>query len=85
MPERAPGGRGATLAFFALVTLAMGGLASGLRVDAGFTKLLPVEHDYMRTFLEYRDDFGGADRVAVAVVARDGNMFTPDSSRCSAR
>ncbi len=72
------GRRVATLVFFALVTLAMAWSAAGIRVDAGFTKLLPVEHDYMRTFLQYRDDFGGANRVAVAVVARDGNMFTPE-------
>ncbi len=72
------GRRGATLAAFALVTLAMATLASGLRVDAGFTKLLPIKHEYMQTFLQYRDDFGGADRVAVALVARDGDMFTPE-------
>ena len=65
------------LAAFALVTLAMIWLAAGLRVDAGFTKLVPVEHEYMRTFLQYRDEFGGADRVVIAVMARDGDMFTP--------
>ncbi|MDD9979853.1 MAG: RND family transporter, partial [Gammaproteobacteria bacterium] len=65
------------LAVFALATLAMGWLATGLRVDAGFTKLVPVEHEYMRTFLQYRDEFGGADRVLIAVMARDGDMFTP--------
>ena len=65
------------IASFVLVTLAMGWLASGLRVDAGFTKLVPVEHEYMRTFLQYRDEFGGADRVVIAVMARDGDMFTP--------
>ena len=65
------------LAAFALVTLAMGWLATGLRVDAGFTKLVPAEHEYMRTFLQYRDEFGGADRVLIAVMARDGDMFTP--------
>ena len=67
-----------TLAVFVVVTVALAWLATGLRVDAGFTKLLPVEHDYMQTFLEYRDEFGSADRVAVAVMARDGNMFTPE-------
>ena len=72
------GRRGLTIAAFAAATLALGWLASGLRVDAGFTKLLPVEHEYMRTFLEYRGDFGGADSVAVALRARDGNMFTPE-------
>ena len=70
--------RGLVLAAFALVTLAMGWLATGLRVDAGFTKLVPVEHEYMRTFLEYRDEFGGADRVVIAVMARGGDMFTPE-------
>ena len=65
------------LVAFALVTLAMGWLATGLRVDAGFTKLVPVEHEYMQTFLEYRDEFGGADRVLIAVMAREGDMFTP--------
>ena len=72
------GRRLVTLAVFALATVALAWLATGLRVDAGFTKLLPVEHEYMQTFLEYRDEFGSADRVAVAVMARDGNMFTPE-------
>ena len=66
------------LAAFVLATLAMGWLAAGLRVDAGFTKLVPVEHEYMQTFLEYREEFGGADRVVIAVMARDGDMFTPE-------
>ena len=70
--------RGFVLAAFALATLAMGWLATGLRVDAGFTKLVPVEHEYMQTFLEYRDEFGGADRVVIAVMARGGDMFTPE-------
>ena len=69
--------RGVVLAIFAVVTLAMGWLATGLRIDAGFTKLVPVEHEYMQTFLQYRDEFGGADRVVIAVTAREGDMFTP--------
>ncbi len=70
--------RGLVLAAFALVTLAMAWFATGLRVDAGFIKLVPREHEYMRTFLEHRDEFGGADRVVVALVAREGDMFTPE-------
>ena len=72
------GRRVVTLAVFVVATVALAWLATGLRVDAGFTKLLPVEHEYMQTFLEYRDEFGSADRVAVAVMARDGDMFTPE-------
>ncbi len=72
------GRRRLTLAFFALVTLALAWQAASLRVDAGFLKLVPVEHAYMQTFLEHRDEFGGANRVAVAVIARNGDMFTPE-------
>ena len=66
------------LAVFALVTLAMAWLAAGLKVDAGFTKQVPLEHEYMETFLAHRDEFGGADRVVIALVAKDGDMFTPE-------
>ena len=47
------------LAAFLIVTLAMAWLAAGLRVDAGFTKLVPLEHSYMRTFVKHRAAFGG--------------------------
>ena len=66
------------LAAFALVTLAMAWLAAGLKVDAGFTKQVPLGHEYMETFLAHRDEFGGADRVVIALVAKDGDMFTPE-------
>ncbi len=49
-----------------------------LRVDAGFMKQLPLEHEYMQTFMEYEREFGGANRVLVALVAEDGEMFTPE-------
>ena len=66
------------LAVFVVLTLVLGWLASGIRVDAGFTKLVPLRHEYMQTFLEHRDEFGGADRVVIAVMARRGDMFTPE-------
>lgn len=62
---------------FLLVTLFMGVEASRLRIDAGFAKLLPLLHPYMATFLKHQQEFGGANRVLVAVVARDGTIFTP--------
>ena len=62
---------------FGLLTVFMFFSALHLRVDAGFSKLLPLEHEYMKTFTKYRDEFGGANRVLVALIARDGNMFTP--------
>ncbi len=69
--------RGAALALFAALSLALGWSALHLRTDAGFTKLAPLEHPYMQTFLEHRAEFGGADRIVLALMARDGDMFTP--------
>ena len=70
--------RGLVLAAFALITIIMGWYAAQLRVDAGFFKLVPLKHEYMQTFLKHRDEFGGADRVLIAITAREGDMFTPE-------
>jgi len=37
-----------------------------------------MEHPYMQTFAEYREVFGGANRVLVAIMAREGDIFTPE-------
>lgn len=66
------------LAFFALVTLFMAYQVSQLQVQAGFEKLLPMKHSYMKTFVEYKDEFGGANRLLIAVRAREGDIFTPE-------
>ncbi len=66
------------LLVFLLGTVAMGFYMSQLRVDAGFMKQLPLEHEFMQTFLDYEREFGGANRVMVALQSRDGDMFTPE-------
>jgi predicted RND superfamily exporter protein len=72
------GNRLAILIVFSLVTIALAAVAArGLRIDASFTKQLPLKHEYMQTFLKHQSEFGGANRVLIALVARDGNMFTP--------
>src|SRR5580765_6805379 len=63
---------------FSLLTLLLAVVAvRGLRIDASFTKQLPLKHEYMQTFVKHQAEFGGANRVLIALVARDGNMFTP--------
>lgn len=69
------GARPLMLFLLASITLVMLFFASQLRVDAGFKKQIPLEHEYMQTFLDYEKEFGGANRVLVAVMARDGDMF----------
>jgi predicted RND superfamily exporter protein len=69
--------RGLVLACFAFATAGLGWAASGLHIDAGFAKLLPLHHPYMATFQKHEQEFGGANRVLVAVMSRNGDMFTP--------
>jgi uncharacterized protein len=73
------GHRKLILILFAFGTLVLGAVAlSGLRIDTSFSKTLPLRHEYMRTYLDPAlADFRGANRVLVALIARDGNMFTP--------
>ncbi len=66
------------LVVFTVGTLAMLFFMAQLRVDAGFLKQLPLDHEYMQTFMQYEREFGGANRVMVALMARDGEMFTPE-------
>jgi predicted RND superfamily exporter protein len=47
--------------------------ASRLQVDAGFNKMVPLRHEYMRVYREYEKVFGGANRIAIALVQRDGS------------
>ncbi|HUO82781.1 MAG TPA: MMPL family transporter [Gammaproteobacteria bacterium] len=72
------GARPWIIGLFGALTVLMLVAAAQLRIDAGFSKLLPLEHEYMRTYLEHRDEFGGANRVLIALIAEDGDMFTPE-------
>ncbi len=66
------------LLLFILITIALAYSASHLRVGAGFTKMIPLKHEYMVTFLEYQNDFGGANKILVALKARDGDIYTKE-------
>lgn len=70
--------RAAVLVLFAIATTFMVWSAARLRIDAGFAKLLPTKHPYIQTYLEHQQEFGGANRILVALVAKDGDMFTPE-------
>ncbi len=73
------GHRTLILGLFALVTVVLGWLAvTGLRLDTNFNKQLPLQHEYVQTYLDHKTEFGGANRLLIALVARDGNMFTPE-------
>lgn len=66
------------IGFFLTITLFMSWSVMHLKVDAGFSKMLPLQHEYMKTFLTYRDEFGGANRILVALTVKEGDIFTPE-------
>lgn len=65
------------LTIFAIITVLMAVSATRLGVDAGFYKMVPLEHEYMKVFREYEKSFGGANRVLVALMQKDGDIFNP--------
>ncbi len=67
------------VAAFAVLTVIFGVIAArGLHLDTNFNKQLPLGHEYVQTYLDHKAEFGGANRVLIGLVARDGNMFTPE-------
>ena len=70
------GHRGAVLAALALLTVVMGVFAAQLRMDAGFDKQLPQDHEYVGTFFQYREQVFGANRIIVVVRAREGEIWS---------
>ncbi|MCD6292991.1 MAG: RND family transporter [Deltaproteobacteria bacterium] len=63
---------------FALITIFMGYSASHLKIDAGFTKLVPMEHEFMKTYVRQQKEFGGANKILVALAPKSGDIFTPE-------
>ena len=70
--------RKAWLGVFAVLTVVFAASASRLAVDAGFNKMVPLKHEYMRVYREYEKVFGGANRVAIALVQKDGDIYNKE-------
>lgn len=66
------------LILFAVITVGLAWSSSRLRLDPGFSKMIPLQHPYMRTFTQYKDTFGGANRIVVALMRKHGNIYQPE-------
>ena len=66
------------LIIFAIMTAIFAFSASQLRVDAGFNKMVPLKHPYMKVYKEYETVFGGANRIAIALVQKDGDIYNKE-------
>ncbi|WP_170851024.1 RND family transporter [Collimonas sp. OK607] len=58
------------LGVLAGLTAVMAFFALQLRMDAGFEKQIPIGHEYVKTFQQYRADLFGANRLTVVVKAK---------------
>ncbi|MGJ7498012.1 efflux RND transporter permease subunit [Variovorax sp. RT4R15] len=65
----------------ALFTLGMTWFAVQLRMDAGFDKQMPIGHEYIETFKEFRNDVLGANRLNFVVKARRGSIWNAAALR----
>ena len=63
------------LFLFLLCTCLLAWSASKIKLDTGFEKNIPREHEYMKTFLKHQKDFGGANRIQIAIQNTEGNIF----------
>ena len=63
---------------FGIATAFLGYRATLLRMDPGFNKSIPLAHPYMQTYSKYKDDFGGANTVLVALMQKEGEIFNAD-------
>lgn len=69
--------RAVVIGLFALATVFLGYQATQIRLDAGFEKNIPLNHEYMQTYMAHRKDFGGANSIYVSVCDTSGNIFNP--------
>jgi len=60
---------------FALLSVAAVSALPGLELDTGFSKAIPATHPYMRVFHQYAAEFGGGNRVLIALHQKQGDIF----------
>jgi len=87
-------GRVLVLAAIAVATVILGFEATKIHLDPGFYKGLPTNHEYIKTFDDYKDRLFGSNRVIVVLENTKGDIWnteflktlngiTQDSSRAS--
>ncbi|MGB1197493.1 MAG: efflux RND transporter permease subunit [Thalassotalea sp.] len=66
------------ISLFVLMSVFLGYQATQIKLDAAFTKNIPLNHEYMQTYLKHRANFGGANNVLISVCNQDGDIFTSE-------
>ena len=66
------------LSLFAILSVFLISQATQIKLDAAFTKNIPLNHSYMKTYLEHRQNFGGANNILISVCNKEDDIFTPE-------
>lgn len=72
------GARALILGFLAIVTLFALWFAFHLHMTAGFDKQLPIGHEYIKTFQEYRDQLFGSNRIIIVMEPKSGTIWNKE-------
>ncbi|AWB67663.1 RND transporter [Saccharobesus litoralis] len=76
--------RSLVLLAFVLLTSFFAYHASTIKLDAAFTKNIPLQHSYMKTYLDYQSEFGGANNILISLCdipveqGESGNIYNPE-------
>jgi predicted RND superfamily exporter protein len=66
------------LPLFVVLTVVFAGTATRIKLDPGFYKMIPLQHPYMQTFVQYLDAFPGANRVLFNLRWKgEGDIYNP--------
>ena len=67
------------LIIFALATVFFAYQTAGLRPDASFEKMIPMEHPFVKSFMKHKEDLAaGGTTIQVAVEHTSGDIFDAD-------
>ena len=67
--------RAMVIGAFVLATLFLLFKATTIKLDAAFTKNIPLKHEYMQTYLRHAQDFGGANNILISLCDESGDIF----------
>jgi hypothetical protein len=66
------------LIMFVLVSAFLLFKATEIKLDASFTKNIPLNHSYMKTYLKHQKNFGGANSILISVCNNDDDIFNEE-------
>jgi len=66
------------LVLFVLVSVFLLFQATQIKLDASFTKNIPLNHSYMKTYLKHQKNFGGANSILISVCNKGDDIFNAE-------